>query len=494
MTSGGQDPREPRAPQGAGAEPLSKRAAIGAAGGLVLAAAAFGVLSMTAPPESSSENARGGPTLALLAAPAPSAPMPRAWWDAYAAEPAQAPTTASKSAAPSRKLAILALKAAVVGPEGRDVVDDAVVLVSDGKIEAIGPRASTAIPAGYEVLDRSDKWITPGFVDLHCHIAGKSFLVNDINDMVYLTNPELRASSVVEPDNPNLRRAIGGGVTSVLFIPGSGTNMGGQGVLLKTGLEHFEEMRIRDPGSLKLAQAGNPERWAINPGRSFMNWNTRNTFARGLTHAKLRKADPKLPRNIQWDVFGPLADKTTQVSTHTQIYQVVLMTLTMVRQGFGLDVYIDHGEWFGSKLAGIAQEIGAGAIIGPREIDRFTPGFSIDTDGQIQGIAAQYQKNGHKEIGFNTDSPVIPQEELHVQAATACRFGFDGTRMDALRGLTIVPAKTAGIAGRVGSLAPGKDADLLVCDGDPVDPRTTIEAVFIEGRSVYDMRTEERRW
>lgn len=426
------------------------------------------------------------------------APVARSWWDARA-DSAQASTPDSKAPAAgertaSRGLALLARKAAVVGAEGRDVIDDPVVLVKDGKIEAIGPRAMIAIPDGYERVDHGEKWITPGFVDLHCHIAGKSFMVNDINDMVYLTNPELRASSAVEPGTPNLKRAVAGGVTSVLFIPGSGTNMGGQGVLLKTGLARFEEMRIRDPGSLKLAQAGNPERWAINPGRSFMNWNTRNTFARGLTHAKLRKQDPKLARNIQWDAFGPLADHTTQVSTHTQIFQVVLTTLTMVRQGFGLDVYIDHGEWFGSKLAGMADEIGVNAIIGPREIDRFTPGFSIDTDGQIQGIAAQYQKNGHRNVGFNTDSPIVPEEELQVQAAQACRYGFDGTRMDALRGLTIVPAETAGIAARVGSLAPGKDADLLVCDGDPVDPRTTVESVFIEGRKVYDMRTEERRW
>lgn len=424
--------------------------------------------------------------------PADPAPAPSSWWDAHA-RGAGAPA-GDRPDSPSKGIAILARKAAIVGSEGREVVDNPVVLVKDGKIEAIGPRATTAIPADYEVLDHSDKWITPGLVDLHCHIAGQSFLVNDINDMVYLTNPELRASPAVAPGNPNLLRAVAGGVTSVLFIPGSGTNMGGQGVLLKTGLEEYEAMRIRDPGSLKLAQAGNPERWAINPGRSFMNWNTRNTFARGLTHAKLRKQDPKLARDIQWDVFGPLADKKTQVSTHTQIFQVVLTTLTMVRQGFGIDVYIDHGEWFGSKLGGMAQEIGVNAIIGPREIDRFTPGFSIDTDGQIQGIAAQYQKNGHKNIGFNTDSPVVPQEELQLQAAVACRFGFDGTNMDALRGLTIVPAKTAGIADRVGSLAPGKDADLLVCDGDPVDPRTTVAAVFIEGRKVYDMRTEERRW
>jgi len=122
-------------------------------------------------------------------------------------------------------------------------------------IEAVGPARTTPIPAGHEVIDCGARWVAPGFVDLHCHIAAGSAL-GDINDTVYMTNPELHASAAVVPDNDALKLAVAGGVTSVLFIPGSGSNMGGQGILLKTGMPTFEEMRIRDPGSLKLAQAG----------------------------------------------------------------------------------------------------------------------------------------------------------------------------------------------------------------------------------------------
>ena len=413
---------------------------------------------------------------------------------------AATPRAAGEKNAPNG-LALRAAKALVVGADGTDFVDQVVVLVKDGKIEAIGPARTTPIPAGYEVVDCGDKWLVPGFIDLHCHIAGQSFLINDINDMVYMTNPELRASSAVVPNNPNLRRAVAGGVTSVLFIPGSGTNMGGQGVLLKTGLDHYEEMEIRNPGSLKLAQAGNPERWAIGVGRSHMNWNTRNTFRRGLAYATAWKQfeqgkGQKPERNIQWDIFRALLDKKTQVSTHTQMYQVVLMTLTMVRQELGLDVYIDHGEFSGMKTAAFAQELGVQAIIGPREIDRTIPSqtLSVDTDGRIDGIAAGYQKAGHKMIGFNTDSPIVPEEELPVQATVSVHYGFDNSNMDAVRGLTIVPAITSGIGNRVGSLAPGKDADILVTTGDPIDPRNSVDIVFIEGKRVYDASREQRRW
>lgn len=447
-------------------------------------------------------------TLAALAL----SPLPRA--ERSASKPApggkagapQAPGVPTQAVRAPKSFAIRAAKALVVGEDGRGVIDGAVVLVQDGKILAIGPAQDIEIPEGWEVVDCGRSWICPGFIDLHCHIAGQSFLVNDINDMVYMTNPELRASAAVRPGNPDLLRGVAGGVTSVLFIPGSGTNMGGQGVLLKTGFPTYERMEIRNPGSLKLAQAGNPERWAIGVGRALMNWNTHNTFQRGIAYAKRRQAEkkgleddrtkdgPDVGRNIQWDVFPWLVEKKTQVSTHTQMYQVVLRTLTMVRKEFGLDVYIDHGEFDGMRSAEFAQELGVQAIVGPRQLDGTIPRLTPGADGKFVGIAAGYQQRGHKMIGFNTDSPIVPEEELPVQATVSVHYGFDDSEMDSVRGLTIVPAMTAGISGRVGSLAPGKDADILVVTGDPIDPRNVVQQVFIEGESVYDSSKEPRRW
>lgn len=399
-------------------------------------------------------------------------------------------------------MAILTAKALVLPLEGVQAVDDAVVLVSSGKIERVGRQGELEIPEGYEVVDVGKRWVSPGIIDLHCHVGSNSFFVNDLNDMVYLTNPGLRSSTSVVPGNEHLATGVAAGVTSVLYIPGSGTNVGGQGVLLKTGLLTYEAMEIRNPGSLKLAQAGNPEQWTVGVGRAFMNWNTRNTFRRGLTYARQRR-DPDLdrPRDIQWDVFPHLLEARTQVSTHTQIYQVVLMTITMIREEFGIDVYIDHGSFDGYKAAARAQEKGVPAILGPRAVTphnwvQYRPNMWVenDTDGAILGMAAQYQAAGHELIGFNTDSPVIPQHELPLQAAMAVRYGFDTSRAQHARGLTIVPAVAAGIDHRVGSLEPGKDADLVISDGDPADPRTTVSMVWIEGQSVYDSGEEGRRW
>jgi len=398
-----------------------------------------------------------------------------------------------------RGLALRAKKILVAEYGGRSVVNNGLLLVRNGKIEAIGAASTMVVPDGFDDVDLGDLWIAPGMVDLHCHVAGG---MRDINDTVYLTNPGCRASATVTPGNSAMRRAVAGGVTSVLYIPGSGTNIGGQGVLLRTGFDHYDDVELRNPGSLKLAQAGNPERWIINPGRAFMNWNTRNTFKRGVAYAKrwedhAQNGGAKPDKDIQLEIFKTLKEGKAQVSTHTQIYQVVMMTLDMIRKELGLPVYIDHGTFDGWRAGAVAQERGVPAILGPRAIDVPLAGFirwSGSNPERIQGVAAGYQQMGHKMIGFNTDSPVVPQEELSVQAAMGVRYGFDNSEMDAVRGLTIVPAMAAGIDDRVGSIEVGKEADLLILTGDPADPRTSIEGVYQRGAKVYDTGEDERRW
>lgn len=423
---------------------------------------------------------------------------------AGAAAPAQSSAAATTLSAPKPGevggpgLAVLAAKALIASDTGPQVIDHALLTVRDGRIEACVAREGAALPAGYVVFDLGSRWVMPGMIDLHSHIGGTF----DINEMVYLVNPGLQVSTSVVPANPALEKALASGVTTVLFIPGSGVNVGGQGVLIKTGLDKYEDALVRDPGSMKLAQAGNPEGWAIGVGRSFMNWNTRDMFERGMLYAQQWREfeegrGPKPVENFDLQIFRDLLDKQTQISTHTQIYQVVLSTLTMVRKGFGIDVYIDHGEMAGYKLAAFAQELGVQAILGPRVVEVPTRQFIQWTGSNpeaLLGIAAEYQKAGHKRVGFNTDAPVIPGEELSLQATMGVRYGFDDSNADSVRGLTIIPAVTAGIDKKVGSLEVGKEADIVVVTGDPVDQRNSVEMVFIGGRRVYDTKRDIRRY
>jgi imidazolonepropionase-like amidohydrolase len=415
---------------------------------------------------------------------------------AQVAAPAAGDPVAGERGGPG--LALLARKALVVPMEGPQVVDNAVLLVRDGRIERVGPAAGTEVPAGYVVEDLGDAWVMPGMVDLHCHIGGTF----DINDMVLLTNPELRVMTSVITDNPNMRRAIAGGVTTVLYIPGSGTNSGGQGVLVKTAPGTFEEMLVRAPGSLKVAQWGNPERWAIGVGKLVENYNLRSMFTRGLSYARqwqdYQAGKGEKPQfRLEYELFHQLATGEVPVAVHTQVYQVVLMTITMLKGEFGLNVFTDHSEIGGAAAAPIAVQYGVPTIIGPRVIDTPRMGSwlgALETHDRIQGLAAGWQEGGQTMIGFNTDSPVVPQEEQFLQAAMGVRYGMKIENAESVRGLTIIPAVVAGIADRVGSLEPGKDADILVLTGDPCDPRTSVERVYVHGKSAYDPARERRRF
>lgn len=388
-----------------------------------------------------------------------------------------------------------AAKALTCEYEGPAFILDPVVVMRGGSIEAIGPAGSVEVPDGAEVIDYGDRWLAPGFVDLHSHVGGSR---GDINDMVYQLNSELRVSPAVIPNNAALEKPLAAGVTTILFIPGSGTNMGGTGVLMKLGVDGYEEALLRDPGSLKIAQGDNPTRWGYGMGRILMNYGLRFRLRRGQAYAKawdayLEGEGAKPERELELDIFRFLYAGDTQVSTHTQYYQLVLMTITMLARDFGLPTYIDHGSFDSYLTTPLAKEFGVGAILGPREIMAPRPP-RFDTDGRIEGTAWGFQEQGMVDIGFNTDAPVVPQEELTTQAAMGVRYGLRNDRAQGLRGVTIIPARTSGIADRVGSLEPGKHADILVCSGDPIDPRTRFDVVWVNGEKVYDAEIGGRAW
>ena len=400
-------------------------------------------------------------------------------------------------------LALVAAKA-VVCPTDADApqaITRAVVLVADGRIEAVGRQGELAIPDGYERVDVGESWLIPGMIDLHSHVVVNGF--GDINDTVYQSNPGQRVSPSFRPGNAAMRMYPASGVTTALLIPGSGSNVGGQGVLVKTGFDTYEECLLREPGSLKVAQGDNPTRWGYGMGRGMMSWVIRDTYDRGTAYANEwlayeasdgEGAPPE--RNVQFDVFRALVAGEAQISTHTQIPHLVYSTLRQTKQERDLPVYLDHSTVGGWRYGWLARELGVPAICGPRSVDQISRGqinWARSVDEGVRGVAAGYQAQGHDLVGFNTDAPVIPAESLHLQAAMGVRYGFDDSEAAAVRGLTIVPAIAAGIEDKVGSLEAGKHADVVVITGHPADPRSVVERCYIEGRLVYDNGDEEAR-
>jgi imidazolonepropionase-like amidohydrolase len=375
-----------------------------------------------------------------------------------------------------------------------DPIINATILVSNGKIEAIGPRDKIKIPAGYEVIDHGDKFAMPGCVDAHSHVGGTGPTGSgDINEMVYQTNPELRVLDVIRPNNEALKTAVAGGVTTITFIPGSGTNMGGWGALMKTGPGKLEDVLIRFPGVLKIAQAGNPERQGgeVGSGRMGMNYVIREQLREGMGYTKdwdayeAGKRD-KPATNLRLEYFKPLFRRQIPVVVHTQGYQVIMSTLRILHDEMNLKVVIDHGCFDSNLLSHEILKRNIPVMAGPR-------GFRYDPAvGQIKGQVAGFAEKGVTALGVNTDAPVIPQEELPFQATMAVRLGWNDEA--AIRGLTIEPAKALMIDKRVGSLEVGKDADIVISTGSILDPRHYVVQVLIDGSVAYDIKKDKRRF
>ncbi len=370
-----------------------------------------------------------------------------------------------------------------------DAITDGTLLVDGGKIIAIGRRSEVVVPEGFTIVDHSDRFAMPGLIEAHSHVGGSG----DLNEMVYQTNPELRNWDQVIPGNDRLKVALAGGVTTICFIPGSGTNMGGFGAILKTRSGTPDEVILRAPGVLKIAQAGNPERRTGETGsdRMGMNYVIRQQLAEGRDYVQAwddyeAGKGPKPEFNLRLENFKPLFHREIPVVVHTQQYQVIQSTVRMLHDEMKLRIVIDHGTFDAYKLAEelVARDIPV--MAGPR-------GFLRDNDtGQLVGIVSEYDRRGVRVLGVNTDAPVIPQEELFFQATMAVRYGWSEER--AIRGLTIEVARALMIDDRVGSLEVGKDADIVITTGSILDPRNYVTQVFVDGLSVYDIEKDRRRF
>ncbi len=368
------------------------------------------------------------------------------------------------------------------------VINNAVVLIADGKIQRLGTAREIEVPAGYQLIDRPELWLVPGLIDPHNHSAGA---MADLHDYVYLTNPGLRTVEALEPESENNRRAVAGGVTTVLMLPGSGNNLSGFGTLTKLGGRTVDEMLIKMMGCLKIAQAGNPERYWYGVSRTFMYYNLRQTLEKALAYhqawEQFEKGETKKQPEFDlfWNDFRNVFRRETIALVHTQQYQVVMSTLDMLAKKLKLRVVLGHSTFDGYKTAPLV--VAQGDVYtsnGPRQIhfDR--------QQRKIMGNAARWWQGGVRKLGVNTDAGVLPQEEVSYQAAIACYFGWEPYA--ALRSLTRIAAETLMIEDRVGSIEPGKDADLGLWTGDPVDPRSSCEMTVINGRVEYDAKEGRR--
>jgi len=381
-----------------------------------------------------------------------------------------------------------------VVPIDGPVVDGGTVLVRAGRIEAVG--AGVAVPDGTEVVDCAGRWVLPGFLDAHVHLVvheeGEGRDGNDTGELTDPSTPQVRALDAVNPADVGFSDALAAGVLAVNVNPGSGNPIGGQTVALRCWGRTVEEMLLRAPSGMKSALGENPKRTYGDKGRLP---STRLGTAAVIRAALAAAADYDAKRRLDDEGRRPDRDLGLEALAMVLRREIPwrqhchraddIATALRLAEEFGYDLVLDHGTE-AHLLADVIAERGVPVLIGPLMTSRSKVELrqrSLRNPGLLAAAGV--------EISIITDHPVVPVNFLVLQAILAVKEGLDPEV--ALRSLTLHPARVMGVLDRLGSLTAGKDADIVVWSGDPLDIRSRVLAAWVAGRPAFRYAPEGRR-
>ncbi|MGN8896239.1 amidohydrolase [Flavonifractor sp. HCP28S3_F3] len=376
----------------------------------------------------------------------------------------------------------------VVHPMDGPIIPRGYVAFEGDKITAVGPMEE--LEHEPEGLDAQGGHILPGFIDAHCHLGlfGDSlgFEADDGNESTDPCTPQLRAIDGVNPLDRGFQEAREGGVTTVLTGPGSANPIAGQFLALKTNGRWVDEMVVKAPAAMKFALGENP--------KSVYNDRKETPVTRMATAAIIREnlskaqeyqdkqskadedPDTDMPDyDAKLEALVPVVEGEVPAHFHAHRADDIATAVRLSKE-FGLDYVIVHGTE-GYKVAELLAAEGVPVITGPCLTERSKP----ELVGQTLENPALLAKAGVK-VAICTDHPETPIQYLPLCAAMAVRGGMEEEK--ALAAITSAAAEIAGIDKRVGTLTPGKDADVVVTYGHPFDWNGRIKAVFIDGKQV----------
>lgn len=358
------------------------------------------------------------------------------------------------------------------------------ILIKDGKFEDIGDNLK---PDGAQVVDGSGLYAFPGFIDAHSHLGMDGYGIGyegaDYNEMNDIVSPQLRALDGFKPMQPSTMAAALAGVTTVVTGPGSANVLGGTFIAVKTVGRRADDMLLRDNVAMKCAFGENPKRVYRDKADS-----SRMTTASKLREALFKAkeyaakqeaagddASKKPAFDMKMEALLPVLRGEMPLKAHAHATEDIFTALRIARE-FGVKITLEHvteGHLIVEELVREKVPLAIGPTLSHaskfelRNITFATPGILARAGCDVSII---------------TDAPVIPQEYLPLCAGLAVKSGMD--RFDALKAITINPARHAGIDDRVGSIEVGKDADLVLTDGCPFEVSTNVQAVYVNGRKV----------
>ncbi|HVS34500.1 MAG TPA: amidohydrolase family protein [Gemmataceae bacterium] len=384
-------------------------------------------------------------------------------------------------------------------------IEKGVLVVQKGKILAVG--ADADVPKGAKVVDLAGKTIIPGLVDTHSHIGVYSRpgvqANSDGNEGSGAVQSGVRAMDSIYPDDPGIRMAVAGGVTTANIMPGSANVIGGQTLYVKLRGRTVEEMAIQTPrtlGGLKMANGENPKRFNFDvrkaPPATRMKIAAmqREQFVKAREYRQkwidYRKAKADGKEAAAPDV-DPSLEPLVEVLDHKRTVHFHshraddLMTALRLAEEFDFELVLQHC----TEGYRIADELAKRKIpVSLTLID--SPGGKAETAGLLEENAAILDKAGVK-VAINTDDSITESRFLLRTGAIAVRGGM--SEDSALKALTIRGAEILHLDDRLGSLTKGKDADFVVLSGSPFSVYTQVLQTYIDGECRYD-RSKQADW
>ena len=380
---------------------------------------------------------------------------------------------------------MLFIKNAHILPIVGEEIENGCLLIDQDKIAAVG--TEIPIPQGAEVIDAQGRLVTPGCIDAHCHIGldneAMAWEGADFNEMVDPITPQMRAIDSINPLDEAFSEAIQGGVTTACTGPGSANVVGGTFAVIKLYGKRVDKMILKDPAAMKCAFGENPKGcYGKNGNKAPMTRMGTAALLRELLFKAKRYHDDRLagkepPFDMKLEAMLPVMAGEIPLKCHCHRADDILTAVRIAKE-FGLRATLDHctdGELIADELAEENFPVFIGPSLGHKsKIELANKNFTTPGVLNRAGLC----------VSIITDAPVIPLRYLPMCAGLAVNSGLD--LQEAWKAITINPARSLGVDDRVGSLEPGKDADVVIWTFDPLS-RIGGEAyiTIVNGQVVY---------